>query len=511
MKRVIALSFALVWFLLMGVPTRLSRAFEGDPVTFNNQVVRLLQRNCQVCHHPDDIGPFSFMTYSEAKLFSVIIREAAESRTMPPWFPAPGCGEFDDERHLTDEEIDILTRWVDAGTPEGNPADLPPPLQFNNDWTLGPPDLVLQPEADFNVELGDDIYRYYSFPTDLRGDRFLSAIDVKPGARSVVHHAVLYFDEKGESTLRDDRDPGPGFPSAGDAEFLTQGLTGWWVPGEQARFETEGTGWLLPKGSRVVIKVHYHVHHGGAAKDRTQVGLYFARTPVRKRIHVSPVANTTFVIPAGESDYRLRAESFAIAAGQSAHALGVAAHMQLLGHQMEVTAKGPDGSLRCLLNIEDWDSHWQGLYRFRQPVPLSAGTLLELSASYNNSVSNLENPNYPPKPVRAGDLTTDETCMAFLKYTVDVENREISSPEIKSATIDSSGRLVVKATGLLDGADILVDGKRLADTSNIKKKKVKKGLQSIADWRDLIPPGRQVSITVLNPDGVRSASVTLTR
>ncbi len=511
MKRVFAVSFALAWFLLVGVSTRQGRAFEGDPVTFNNQVVRLLQRKCQVCHHPDDIGPFSFMTYNEAKLFSVIIREAAESRVMPPWSAAPGCGEFENQPRLTDEEIDILARWVDAGTPEGNPADLPQPLQFTNDWRLGPPDLVLQPESDFDIGLGDDIYRYYSFPTDLRGDRFLSAIDVRPGARSVVHHAILYIDETGESKQPDDRDPGPGFPSSGGAEFLITGLAGWWVPGEEAQFEGEGTGWRLPKGARVVIKIHYHVHHGGAAKDRTQVGLYFARMPIRKELRVFPVGNTAFVIPAGEANYQLTASSSALAAGQSAHALGIAAHMQLLGHEMEVGATRPDGSTQCLVNIEDWDSHFQGLYRFKDPVPLSAGTRLTLSASYNNSVSNIENPNYPPKPVRSGELTTDETCMAFVKYTLDAEDRDISSPEIKSATIDSSDRLVVKANGLLDGADIMVDGTRLADTSNIKKKKVKKGLQSIADWRDLIAPGRQVSITVLNPDGARSASVSLTR
>ncbi len=511
MKRVIGVSFALAWFFVVGVQTRNGLAFEGDPVTFNNQVVRLLQRKCQVCHHPGDIGPFSFMTYSEAKLFSVVIREAAESRTMPPWRAAPDCGEFENERRLADEEIDILARWVSAGTPEGNPADLPQPLQFSNDWTLGPPDLVLQPESDFDVALGDDIYRYYSFPTDLRGDRFLSAIDVKPGARSVVHHAVLYIDEKGESKQADDRDPGPGFPSSGGAEFLTKGLAGWWVPGELARFEAEGTGWRLPKDARVVIKIHYHVHHGGAAKDRTQVGLYFARTPVRRELRVFPLANTDFVIPAGDSHYQLTASSPVLAAGQSAHALGIAAHMQLLGHEMEVGATGPDGSTLCLVNIEDWDSHWQGLYRFKDPVPLSAGTRLTLSASYNNSVSNRENPNYPPKPVRYGELTTDETCMAFVKYTLDAETREISSPEIKSATIDLSGRLVVKGKGLLDGADIEVDGTRLADTSNLKKKKVSKGLQSSADWRGLIAPGRQVSITVLNPDGTRSASVTFAR
>ena len=185
--------------------------------------------------------------------------------------------------------------------------------------------------------------------------------------------------------------------------------------------------------------------------------------------------------------------------------------MQLLGREMEVSAKGPDGSTRCLLSIEDWDSHWQGLYTFKEPVALSAGTRLSLSASYDNSESNHENPNFPPRPVRYGDLTTDETCMAFVKYTVDAENREVSAPEIKSAVIDASGRLVVKGKDFRDGADILVGETRLADTSNLKKKKVSKGLQSRDDWRALIAPGRQVSITVLNPDGARSAPVSLTR
>ena len=510
MKKVIAVSFALACSLLVVVRTPAGHAFEGDPVTFNNQVVRVLQRNCQVCHHPDDIGPFSFMTYTEAKLFSVVISQDAAARVMPPWGAVEGCGEFENERRLTDEDIDILSRWVDAGTPEGNPADLPPPLQFGNDWPLGQPDLVLQPDADFSVELGDDIYRYYSFPTDLRGDRFLSAIDVKPGARSVVHHAVVYIDEKGESRQPDDRDPGPGFSLGGGAEFLTKGLAAWWVPGEQTRIEAEGTAWRLPKGARLVIKIHYHVHHGGAAKDRTQVGLYFARTPVRQELRVLPVVNTDFVIPAGEEAYQLTASS-SIASGQNAHALGIAAHLQLLAHEMEVAATSSDGSTRCLLNIEDWDSHWQGLYRFKEPMPLSEGTRVTLSASYNNSLTNHENPNYPPKAVRNGELTTDETCMAFVKYTLDAEHRDISTPEIKSATIDSSGRLVVKAKDLLDGADIMVDGTRLADTSNVKKKKVSKGLVSTNDWKDLIAPGRQVSISVLNPDGVRSAPVSLTR
>jgi hypothetical protein len=165
--------------------------------------------NCivRLCHHDGDIAPFSFVTYNETKIFADAIHEATDEREMPPWKLVDGCGQFAGERRLTDEEIELLHRWAEDGAPEGDPADLPQPLEFNNDWPLGSPDLVLQPEADFEVMIGDDVYRCFSLPLDARGELFLSAIDIKPGARSIVHHSTLYLDEKGESKAFDEADP----------------------------------------------------------------------------------------------------------------------------------------------------------------------------------------------------------------------------------------------------------------------------------------------------------------
>jgi hypothetical protein len=188
--------------------------------------------------------------------------------------------------------------------------------------------------------------------------------------------------------------------------------------------------------------------------------------------------------------------------GFAAHAIAIAPHMHLLGREMEVEATFPNGSTQCLADIDDWDFHWQGVYHYREPVPLPAFTRLDLNAYYDNSENNPHNPNSPPKPVRWVEQTTDEMCIAFVEFTLDAESRDLSSPRVTNALIDGND-LIITGRGFVEGSDIEVDGKRLADTVNHKKKLAKK-LISSGSWRNLITSG-QASITVLNPDGVRSA------
>jgi hypothetical protein len=505
-KRLFALAFLAFVFALSTIDRSPTARAEDEPVTFTKQIARLLQQRCQVCHHTGDIAPFSLVTYSEAKLFAEVIHGSTESREMPPWKPLEGCGEFAGERRLTNEEIELFGRWLAAGTPEGKPDDLPPPLQFNETWRLGSPDLVLQPEADYEVMIGDDLYRCFSLSADWRGDRFLAAIDVRPGARGVVHHATLYLDETGESKRLDEDDPLPGFNCPIDASF-TKTPIAWWAPGEAARFEPSNTGWRIPQGARLVLKIHYHVHHGGGQKDRTQVGVYFAREPVTKALRTLVVSNTTFAIPAGEEHYPLTAFTPPL---EGAHAYAIAPHLQLLGREVEVEAQRADGSAQCLIRIEEWDSHWQSLYHFKEPVALAAGTRLHLAAVYDNSTNNSENPNFPPKVVRYGERTEDETCMAYVKVTLDAERLALSSPQLNSVSIDADGQLLVGGKGFQNGADIEIDGKRVSDTRNHKKKGAKRLLSSDA-WKALLSAGKAASVTVLNADGVRTAALSFTR
>ena len=230
-----------------------------------------------------------------------------------------------------------------------------------------------------------------------------------------------------------------------------------------------------------------------------------------KELRALSVSNPNFVIPAGDSNFQVTASRPPIAPGQGAHATAIASYMLLLGRDFEVEASYPDGSSRCLLKIEEWDAHFQEAYRFKEPVPLPPGTRLNRTAHYDNSQENPHNPNRPPRPVSSGQRTDQEMCIAYLKYTLDAEVRGLSSPEIKSVSIDSNDRLVIKGKGFLEGADIEVMGNRLRDTINFKKNKASKRLRSNDDWKGLIGFGRPVSITVLNTDGVRSSPLNFTR
>jgi copper type II ascorbate-dependent monooxygenase-like protein len=510
-KRSVTLLLLAMALTIVCAERRTSVRSNPETITFNNQVVRLLQKKCQVCHHDGDIAPFSLMTYIQAKLFGETMREAVEAQIMPPWKAVDDCVALSGVTRLTAEERGTIAQWIEQGSPEGDPADLPPPLQFDDSsWPLGEPDVILQPDKPFVVGIGDDLYRCFSLPADLRGDRFIAAIDVKPEARSIVHHAIVYLDADNESKRLDDADPLPGFQCPNDVQFAKKSPVFWWVPGQPSQLEPEGTGWLIPRGISLVLKVHYHVHHGTGGSDRTSVGLYFARKPVTKQLRVLTLINNTFTIPPDNANYEISASAAPMASGGDVHALGIAPHMQLLGHDMEIDAQSSEGALQCLLGVDDWDAHWQRFYQFQEPVAVSAGTKLSLTAHYNNSRSNPDNPFFPLIDVHPGETTSDETCIAFIKYTLDSENRQLSSPQINSVSIDGDNRLVVKGRGFSVGAEIMIDGQRVRDTVNHKKKGEKR-LNSESDWRRLATRGQQAAIIVLNADGVSSPSVSFTR
>lgn len=510
MKRFFALSFVVLAFSTVGISWSNSRKTQSAPPTFSNEVVRIFQNNCQTCHHPGDIAPFSLMTYREARPWARAIQEQVVLRQMPPWKAAVNCGEFQNERRLTDEEISTISRWVDAGSPEGDAAMLPQPLSFSGEWTLGEPDLVLQPDEDYTVQAGKDVYRCFTMPTNLRGDRFVQAVDIKPGNRNVVHHVILYLDESGISVDLDAKDPGPGYTSFGGPGFTTTGTLGGWAPGERGRFVPEGVAWKIKAGSRVVAQVHYHPRGDTVETDRTQIGLYFSRTPVKKELGVIPVINTNFTIPANNANYQVNA-SFPVPPGFDAHAIGIAPHMHLLGKKMKVEAR-TTAKTDCLIDIQDWNFNWQGVYYFKNSVPLKALTLLAANATFDNSAGNPYNPNDPPKAVRWGEQTTDEMCIAFILYTLDAENLQPSTPEISEISIEPDGRLLVLGRGFSTGADIEINGIRVKDSRNHKKvKKAAKQLYSSEDWKALWTAGTQATITVLNTDGVRSTGIRFTR
>ncbi len=316
-----------------------------------------------------------------------------------------------------------IAKWVDNGAPQGNPADLPTPLDFSGGWALGEPDLVLSYPEAYTPPATGDMYRCFPMPTNVTSDRWVSAIDIKPGDPETVHHVIAYLDTTGESQSLDEHDPGPGYTSFGGPGFAVSNpaaaTLGGWAPGARPITLPDGIAYSLPANARVVLQVHYHPHHGNPKPDTTRIGIYYAKTKPSKRLYVVPLINTGFAIPPNDPAYHVGANYVAPVA---VHLWVIAPHMHLLGRKMSVQALFPSGETKCLINIDDWDFNWQGLYRYNEGIALPRGAWLSLDATYDNSSGNFRNPNVPPKPVYWGEQTTDEMCIAFLGVTLDFEN-----------------------------------------------------------------------------------------
>jgi uncharacterized protein (TIGR03437 family) len=402
--------------------------------TFNKEIVRIFQANCQSCHHPGDIGGFSLMDYASTRPWARDIQQQVLLKAMPPWKPSQGSDVFLGARILAQQDIDTINAWVSAGAPEGDPADLPAPLQFNGGWALGQPDLILQMSKPFSVPAsGADIYQCFSRPTNVPADTYVSAFQVTPGDRSVVHHVVMYSDPTGASQKLETV-PGQGYPCFGDAGFNADpSFLAAWAPGARPAFMNTGTAMRIPKNGYMALQVHYHLD-GTATTDQTQVGIYFATWPVDKLATSLLVWNTNFLIPPGNAHYPVTGSQ---TISGNAHLVSVFPHMHLLGRESHVSLLSPDGKTTTpLIDINDWDFNWQGFYDFVQPVAAAPNSKVQFTEYFDNSVNNPKNPNSPPVPVGWGEQTTDEMAVAFFAVTQDQQH--LISPTFTAADLVNS-------------------------------------------------------------------------
>ncbi|HEY3056836.1 MAG TPA: ascorbate-dependent monooxygenase [Thermoanaerobaculia bacterium] len=427
---VLAVIAVAVSVLLLGASRQRAVRPVAHPVTgptFSKEVVRIFQESCQSCHHPGDIAPFSLMDYASAKSHAAQIKLMTQTHQMPPWKPTAGCGDFADPRTISQDAIDMIAKWANNGAPEGDRADLPTPLDFSSGWTLGQPDLVLSYPETFTPPAEGDMYRCFPLPTNVTSDKtYVSAIDIHPGDRKTVHHVIAFIDKGDESVRLDSADPAPGYKCFGGPGFAitdsAAATLGGWAPGTiAARFPEEVGFWLPPK-SRVVLQVHYHSHDGTPQPDKTEIGIYYAKKPPQKLLRMLPLINPDFTIPPNDPNYKVTASFMTTFPIPPLHVWGIYPHMHLLGRSMNVQASLPTGETKCLINIDDWDFNWQGLYRYKDPVAIPTNTILSLEAHYDNSSDNLRNPNSPPRAVSWGEQTTDEMCIAFIAFTLDTEN-----------------------------------------------------------------------------------------
>ncbi len=412
----------------------------NSPPTYNGEVATILKERCGDCHRPGQVGPFPLQTYAQARKRAADIADVVETRLMPPWKASPDFGgPFKHDRSMTNDEIAKIVAWSEAGAPEGDPSTVlkaEPIASSETGWKFGTPDLVVKLPEEFAIPAqGKDIYRCFVVPNTLLNDVYVSAVEFRPGNRAVVHHVLAYVDTSGKARELDKADPGEGYSCFSGPMFDPHGDLGGWAPGNEPSFLPDGIGRSLPKGSDIVLQVHYHPS-GRAVTDRTEIGLFFSKSPVRQVLHWTAAANMAMVLPKDQSRIKISARW---QAPVDLDAYAVSPHMHLLGKDMTMTLTEPDGTIRPLIRIDDWDFQWQTTYDFKDPIRIQKGTFLDVVAHFDNSKGNPRNPNSPPIDVKSGEATTDEMCIGFLAVTK--ADQDLTKP----GQVDDLGKIIAKS------------------------------------------------------------------
>ncbi len=394
-------------------------------VTFNKDVLPILQKHCQECHRPGEIAPFSLLSYTEARPWAKAIKNAVVTEKMPPWFADAGVGHFANDRRLSPAEVKTLTAWVDGGALEGDKKDAPPPRTFQDGWNIKP-DMIIEMPKDFHVKATGTInYQNILIPVHFDEDKWVVAAEMRAGNPKVVHHARAIV-RPPTSTWLAKAVPGEAYEEGSEAMGGARDgtdLLGKYNPGLGAQtFDIDGAAKFIPKGSDMVFNLHY-TSVGTPQTDRSKVGLVFAKNPPKKRYWMSPGTPAAFnlVIPAHDSNAEVVSE---VTVGvDGAELVYVQPHMHLRGKDYELRAIYPTGETQVVFKGK-WNFDWQIGYQLAKPLPVPRGTRLLAIAHYDNSANNKYNPD-PNKDILWGDQNWDEMQSGFLGLVVDV-NTDVS-------------------------------------------------------------------------------------
>jgi len=401
------------------------------PVTFNRDIAPILYRTCARCHRPAEAGPFSLLTYADAKSHARQIAEVTKRRFMPPWLPEPNELKFADELRLSDREIARIQAWVEQGAVEGEPSDLPPMPKFAEGWQLGKPDVILKAARPYALPAsGSDNYWNFVFRAPVDRTRWLKAMEIRPGDKRLVHHANVLVDRQ-QNGRRQEQEPGAGFGGMEltieseafdpDSHFL------FWKPGSIPYVEPDGMALRLDKGTDLILNAHLQPS-GKAETIQPTLGLYFTDKPATAHPILLQLENDRLLdIPAGDKHFVVTDE-FTLPV--DVDVLAIYPHAHYLGKDLQAIAKFPDGRSETLIHIPDWNLNWQAVYRYAQPVELPKGTTISMNFSYDNSDDNVRNPNDPPQRVRAGNRAADEMAHLWLQVLPENSAQKKEDPRI---------------------------------------------------------------------------------
>jgi hypothetical protein len=407
-------------------------AFGAPSVTFHKDVEPILQKACQECHRPGEIGPMPLLTYQQARPWAKGIKAAVLQNKMPPWPADPNFGKFANDRSLTKAEIDTLVAWVDSGASEGNQADAPKPRTWVDGWNISKPDAIVEMPQAFHMPASGEVeYQYIVVPTGFTEDKWISQVEVRPSNRTVVHHAVIFIREPGNPWLKEAQPGVPFVPtvkSAGQRFGNTQGggsdVLSIYTPGMVPDIWKPGQAKQIKAGSDIVFQMHYTAN-GKAGDDRTRIGLVFAKEPPKQRIVTTACLNNSFTIPAGDGNFKAEAVSPVV---NDETMISLFPHMHLRGKAFQYDIIYPTGETETILKIDNWSLNWQLDYKLAKPIQLHPGDKVKATAWWDNSPNNPANPD-PTKDVKWGEQSWEEMMIGFFDVAVDpkITNRTIYS------------------------------------------------------------------------------------
>ncbi len=362
-------------------------------ITFTKHISRILNQRCVACHRDGEIAPFSLSDYDEVVGWSEMIREVVDEERMPPWHANPEYGEFVNDCRLSGEEKQLIFDWVDNGSPEGDPADLPDPPTFVDGWTAGEPDqIVYMSEQPYNVAAEGTVeYQFYTADPGWKEDKWIKVAEARPGNREIVHHILCFI------------------MSDGGVADLDNSVTIGWAPGMPARVFDSNTAIHVPAGAKILFQLHY-TPNGTPQQDRSYVGFQFADPDEVEYLAGGGTASAgEFVIPAGNADHAVHSSHVF---DRDQLLLSMLPHMHLRGKSFRYTAHYPDGTEEILLDVPRYDFNWQLRYELKEPKLMKKGTEIRCVAHYDNSAENLTNPD-PSIDVTWGDQTWEEMMIGF--------------------------------------------------------------------------------------------------
>jgi Copper type II ascorbate-dependent monooxygenase, C-terminal domain len=408
--------------------------------TFTKDVAPIFYRHCVACHHPNDIAPMSLVDFQSARPWAKAIREAVLTRKMPPWFADDRFEKFANDPRLSASEIETIQAWVDKGSAEGDRRDLPKPPVFAEGWRLGTPDRVVDIGQDFAVTPGNDAYEHFIVPTNFQTGMWIRAAEIRPGNRRVVHHVhVNLVQDEGQAgptsiegmrqlsdfllhdgkltRVREDA-PVVNDACAADLPILPylhgfqEGALASFLPGRPPDVFADGSAKWVPAGAKLEFVVHYARVSGPPQTDRTSVGFYVAPGPPERVLRRMDLRNFFFRIPPGAASHEVRR---CYTFERDKLLLSITPHMHYRGKNVRYELIRPDGARQILLSVPKYDFNWQLVYRFQDPVRVEKGSLLEVTAHYDNSSNNPANPD-PAKAIRWGDKSEEEMMTSWIEY-----------------------------------------------------------------------------------------------